>query len=50
MSTEFQNAGRQVDWLSWIGQPMIYDGSLCVNRSIEDCIEHNKHPTAKLTV
>jgi len=24
------------EWLLWIGQPMIYDGGLCVNRNIEE--------------
>lgn len=24
------------EWLVWIGQPMLYDGGLCVNRSIDE--------------
>ena len=40
----------RTDWLSWLGQPMIYDGSLCVNRTIEEHQEHNKHPKSKLMI
>jgi hypothetical protein len=25
-----------LEWLAWIGQPMIYDGGLCVNRTPEE--------------
>jgi hypothetical protein len=24
------------EWLVWIGQPMLYDGGLCVNRTLEE--------------
>ena len=24
------------EWLCWIGQPLLYDGGLCVNRSAEE--------------
>lgn len=24
------------EYLSWIGQPLLYDGYLCVNRSVEE--------------
>ena len=24
------------EWLAWLGQPMLYDGSLCVNRTLEE--------------
>ena len=25
-----------LEWLCWIGQPMIYDGGLCVNRTTQE--------------
>jgi hypothetical protein len=25
-----------LEWLSWLGQPMLYDGGLCVNRNPEE--------------
>ena len=25
-----------LEWLCWIGQPMIYDSGLCVNRTLEE--------------
>ena len=25
-----------LEWLSWLGQPMLYDGGLCVNRTKEE--------------
>jgi len=25
-----------LEWWSWLGQPMTYDGGLCVNRSLEE--------------
>jgi uncharacterized protein YaeQ len=25
-----------LEWLAWCGQPMLYDGGLCVNRSPEE--------------
>jgi len=25
-----------LEWLCWIGQPMLYDGGLCVNRTKEE--------------
>lgn len=25
-----------LEWLAWIGQPMLYDGGLCVNRTPEE--------------
>lgn len=31
------------EWLSWIGQPMLYDGGLCVNRTREEHQENNEH-------
>ena len=36
MNPEFEKAGRGQDWLSWLGQPMLYDGGLCVNRTPEE--------------
>lgn len=50
MNQEFLEARDRVDWLSWLGMPMIYDGGLCVNRTPEEHAEHAKHPTAKLAV
>lgn len=38
------------DWLSWIGQPMLYDGGLCVNRTPEEHAENDKHREIKLSV
>lgn len=38
------------DWLSWIGQPMLYDGGLCVNRTIEEHTESNKYIHVRLSV
>lgn len=26
------------EWLVWIGQPLLYDGGLCVNRTTEEHI------------
>lgn len=26
----------RTDWLCWLGQPMLYDGGLCVNRTLEE--------------
>lgn len=26
----------ELEWLAWIGQPMMYDGGLCVNRTPEE--------------
>jgi len=25
-----------LEWLAWIGQPLLYDGGLCVNRTLEE--------------
>ena len=50
MNKEFREAGRGVDWLSWLGMPIVYDGGLCVNRTLEERIEHMKHPNATLVV
>ena len=25
-----------LEWLAWIGQPLLYDGGLCVNRTQEE--------------
>lgn len=46
MNPEFRHAfvpGMDIEWLAWLGQPMLYDGGLCVNRSEEDHNETNKH-------
>lgn len=52
MHTAFDAAWKitHTDWLSWLGQPMIYDGGLCVNRTAEEHIEHNKHTESKLEI
>jgi hypothetical protein len=52
MHTIFDIAFKETksDWLSWLGQPMIYDGGLCVNRTKEEHAEHNNHPDGKLTI
>ncbi|HEY6437914.1 MAG TPA: hypothetical protein VIY47_15095 [Ignavibacteriaceae bacterium] len=49
LSEEFKLA-RIGDWLSWIGQPMLYDGGLCVNRTPEEHAENDKHREVKLVV
>ena len=36
MDQKYIMAGLRLDWLSWIGMPMLYDGGLCVNRSLEE--------------
>jgi hypothetical protein len=52
MDPEFKTAWKElsVDWLSWLGQPMLYDGGLCVNRTAEEHKERNKHPESKLII
>jgi hypothetical protein len=32
----------QLEWWSWLGQPMTYDGGLCVNRSLEEHLASNQ--------
>lgn len=49
MNDDFKNA-RQGEWLTWLGQPMLYDGGLCVNRSVEEHTESDKHSNVKLEV
>jgi len=43
-------ANRGMEWLTWIGSPMIFDGGLCVNRTAEEHKENNKHIQARLMV
>lgn len=53
MNDEFNDAyimGAVLEWLTWCGQPMVYDGGLCVNRTKEEMEEHAKHPNARLCV
>ena len=52
MNSEFDCAWKETntDWLTWLGQPMIYDGGLCVNRTVEEHAEHNKHPESRLMI
>ena len=33
----------ECDHLSWLGMPMLYDFGLCVNRTLEEVEESNKH-------
>jgi hypothetical protein len=30
------------EWLAWIGQPMLYDGGLCVNRDPQEHYASNQ--------
>lgn len=30
------------EWLCWIGQPLLYDSGLCVNRSVEEQLVSNQ--------
>jgi hypothetical protein len=41
MQLDFANARHDTDcdWLSWIGQPMLYDGALFVKRDEEKAEE-----------
>ena len=32
-----------LEWLAWLGQPMLYDGGLCVNRTAEEHAESIQH-------
>jgi hypothetical protein len=32
----YKDENKVIEWLTWIGQPMVYDGGLCVNRSLEE--------------
>ncbi len=50
MNEQFIDAGANFEWLDWLGQPMLYDGGLCVNRTLEEMLEHNKHPRARLMI
>ncbi len=36
MNSDFIMAGLPYEWLSWLGQPLLYDGGLCVTRSLEE--------------
>lgn len=42
LNKEFLNAWKQeqwnsrVPWLCWLGQPLLFDGGLCVNRTSEE--------------
>ena len=45
MNKEFYAAYRSslrydLEWLAFLGCPMIYDGGLCVNRTLEE-VEHS---------
>lgn len=31
------------EWLAWLGQPNLYDGGLCVNRTVEEHRVSNEH-------
>jgi len=32
-----------LEWLAWLGQPLLYDGGLCVNRTAEEHQESQRH-------
>ena len=32
-----------LEWLAWLGQPMLYDSGLCVNRTVEEHQESQRH-------
>lgn len=49
MSSEFLKECHG-DLLSWCGQPMIYDGVLCVCRSAEDLVDRRQHWKCTLLV
>ena len=49
MNEQFKMAGIRLDWLTWIGQPLLYDGGLCVNRSLEEH-EYSAKRRGQLTV
>lgn len=42
MNYEFIKA-RVGDWTDWCGQPMIYDGGGCVNRTLEERNQSEKY-------
>lgn len=51
MSPKFKEAFADtqfIEWLAWLGQPLLYDGDLCVTRINEEIDERNKHSPAKL--
>lgn len=51
MSPEFKEAFADtqfIEWLTWLGQPLLYDGDLCVTRTKEEIDERNKHSHAEL--
>lgn len=43
MNEQYKLAGIGYDWLSWLGMPMLYDGGLCVNRTLAEHEENNKY-------
>jgi len=45
MHNEFIFAWKDLrtDWLCWLGQPMMYDTGLFVNRTLEEHIENDKY-------
>jgi len=36
------------DWLCWLGQPMLFDGGLYVNRTLDEHNENNLHRKKKI--
>lgn len=52
MNEEFKKAWKdlRIEYLIWCGMPNLYDGGLCVNRSLEEHMENEKHPRAKLMI
>lgn len=43
---KYQKTG---DWLSWIGQPLLYDGALCVERDSDSSMAHSVVRSLDLT-
>ncbi len=39
---------KDCDWALWMNGWSLYDGGLCVNRSIDEHTETDKHPRVRL--
>ncbi len=50
VSKNTHNPQRELEWAAWLGQPMVYDSGLCVNRTKEEIEERNKYPNARLMI
>lgn len=42
-TTDHKVTPSVLEWLAWLGQPMLYDAGLCVNRTPEEHQESLKH-------